>query len=111
MSIILDVSKPISTATSDALLLKRRSVKQEYTNVLSNSDEKYPSERATKTYIDAVASGVVDASFNRKREAELAGDIGGTADVPTVPGLLLKEPLIAQGQMTDYYRGDKSFNH
>jgi hypothetical protein len=52
------------------LVVKRRSVKQEYRwQILSNSDEKYPSE-STKTYIDAaVASGVVDAS-NKKREAE-----------------------------------------
>jgi hypothetical protein len=48
------------------LVVKRRSVKNRYRwQILSNSDEKYPSEK--KTYIDAaVASGVVDASFNRK---------------------------------------------
>jgi hypothetical protein len=89
------------------LVVKRRSVKQEvqmanFCRILMRSIH----QRATKTYIDAaVASGVVDASFNRKKgKLKLAGDIGGTADLPTVPGLLLKEPLIAQGQMTDYYR-------
>jgi hypothetical protein len=32
---------------------------------------------------------------SNKKGMKLAGDIGGTADLPTVPGLLLKEPLIA----------------
>jgi hypothetical protein len=106
-----DVLKPISTATSDALLLKEDVLnKSTDGKFLSNSDEKYPTERATKTYIDAaVASGVVDASLTEKGKLKLAGDIGGTADLPTIPGLALKEPIITKGQITDYFRGDKSF--
>jgi hypothetical protein len=60
--------KPISTATSDALLLKKEDLLNKSTDgkFLSNSDEKYPL-RAKKTYIDAaVASGVVDASQKEK---------------------------------------------
>ena len=36
---------------------------------------------------EAVASGVADATADSKGKVRLAGDLGGTADAPTVPGL------------------------
>lgn len=36
---------------------------------------------------DAVSSGVPDATTTAKGKLKLAGDLGGTADLPTVPGL------------------------
>lgn len=36
---------------------------------------------------DAVSSGVPDATTSTKGKLKLAGDLGGTADAPTVPGL------------------------
>ena len=36
---------------------------------------------------EAVASGVADATVDSKGKLRLAGDLGGTADAPTVPGL------------------------
>lgn len=36
---------------------------------------------------DAVAGGVPDATTSSKGKLKLAGDLGGTADLPTVPGL------------------------
>lgn len=36
---------------------------------------------------EAVASGVADATADSKGKLRLAGDLGGTADAPTVPGL------------------------
>jgi len=40
---------------------------------------------------------------------QLAGDLGGTATAPTVPGLANKEPTLAVGSSSQYYRGDKSW--
>lgn len=40
---------------------------------------------------------------------QLAGDLGGTAAAPTVPGLTTKEPVITPGTVGQYYRGDKTW--
>ena len=106
-----DFDKPISNATSNALLLKEDVLNKSTDGTfISNSDVKYPTEKATKMYVDsAIANVVPDASSTEKGKLKLAGDIGGTADLPTIPGLALKEPVITKGQITDYFRGDKSF--
>ena len=62
------------------------------------SNQFYPSQRAVKTYVDQVISTVVvsgtpDATSLAAGKIQLAGDLGGSASVPTVPGLLLKENL------------------
>ncbi len=49
------------------------------------------SDAATKAYVDAtVSSGTPDADASTKGKIQLAGDLGGTADAPTVPGLANK---------------------
>lgn len=51
------------------------------------------SHATTKTYVDnAVAAGVPDATTTSKGIVQLAGDLGGTATAPTVPGLSTKVP-------------------
>ena len=64
------------------------------TNVTADaaSDEKYPSVKAVKTYVDA--NTVVDATTTATGKIKLAGDLGGTASSPTVPGLADKEVLL-----------------
>jgi hypothetical protein len=62
------------------------------------SDQLYPSQKATKAYVDnsiyaAVGSGVPDATTNAAGKVKLAGDLAGTAASPSVPGLLLKEDV------------------
>ncbi|RVU25988.1 hypothetical protein EOJ36_06120 [Sandaracinomonas limnophila] len=62
------------------------------------SNTLYPSQKAVKTYVDvtiqdAVATGAPDATTLAKGKVKLAGDLAGTAELPTVPGLLLKEEL------------------
>jgi hypothetical protein len=60
----------------------------------ANSTIKYPSVKLIKEYVDAqVSAGVADATVNQKGKVRLAGDLAGTADSPTVPGLALKAPL------------------
>jgi hypothetical protein len=59
------------------------------------SDTKYPSVKSIKTYVDAQVAGatIADASASVKGKIQLAGDLAGSAAVPTVPGLLTKENL------------------
>jgi hypothetical protein len=52
---------------------------------------------------------IPDATTVVKGKIKLAGDLSGTADVPTVPGLAGKEPTIVATTSADYYRGDKTF--
>ncbi|NQW26765.1 MAG: hypothetical protein HQ474_02545, partial [Flammeovirgaceae bacterium] len=90
-----DASKPISTATQTALDLKENAAnKSTDATLASNSDNLFPSVKAIKTYVDAtVASGAPDASISTKGKILLAGDLAGTADIPTVPELLNKAPI------------------
>ena len=61
---------------------------------LGRSDVLYPSQNAVKTYVDAtVSSGAPDADDIIKGKIKLAGDLGGTADLPRVPALALKAPI------------------
>ncbi len=54
----------------------------------ANSDVKLATQKAVKAYIDeAVTSGAPDATASTKGKIRLAGDLSGTADVPTVPAL------------------------
>ncbi|HVW22984.1 MAG TPA: hypothetical protein VHB51_00650 [Candidatus Saccharimonadales bacterium] len=67
-------------------------------------------QAATKQYVDGVAvSGAPDATTTTKGIVQLAGDLAGTAAAPTVPGLSGKEPTIAAGTNSQYYRGDKTW--
>jgi hypothetical protein len=53
------------------------------------SDQLYPSQKATKAYVDnsiyaAVGTGVPDATTNAAGKVKLAGDLAGTAAIPLV---------------------------
>ncbi len=62
---------------------------------LGTSDILYPSQKAAKTYIDTAIAGatIPDATTLVKGKLKLAGDLGGTADLPTVPDLANKAPI------------------
>jgi uncharacterized protein (TIGR02145 family) len=101
--------KANTTDVTTALALKANvtslSLKENTTNkstdvtIDGTSDTKYPSVKAVKTYVDAQVTGglgaatISDADANTKGKIQLAGDLGGTAMSPTVPGLTLKAPL------------------
>ena len=101
-----DADKPVSTAAQTALDLKEdKANKSTDVTLASNSDTKYPTEKATKTYVDTKvneavigAGGVPDATTAIIGKIQLAGDLSGIASAPTVPGLALKEPLITNLQ-------------
>lgn len=61
----------------------------------ANSPTRIPAQSAVKTYVDAqIAGGTVpDATTLVKGKVKLAGDLSGTADLPTVPGLAAKASL------------------
>jgi hypothetical protein len=105
-----DVNKPISNATQTALNLKENTINKSTNTALGTSDVLFPTQNAVKTYVDnQLSSGVVDATSAIKGKIQLAGDLGGTATNPTVPGLALKEPTIVSGTISQYYRGDKTW--
>jgi hypothetical protein len=100
-----------ATNTTAALALKENTANKSAVTTLGNSDVLFPTQNAVKTYVDAqVASATIaDADATTKGKIKLSGDLGGTADSPTVPGLANKENTIAAGTTTDYYRGDKTW--
>ena len=89
-----DLAGTADAPTVPGLALKENSANKS-TNLSTDgaSDTKYPSVKSVKTYVDAQVSGatIADANANTKGKIQLAGDLGGTADAPTVPGLALKE--------------------
>lgn len=114
-----DLNKPISTATQTALDGKQNvlgftpeNISNKSTNTsLGTSDTLYPTQNAVKTYVDnsVSSSSTPDATTEIKGKLKLAGDLAGTADSPTVPGLATKEPTITAGTTSQYFRGDKTF--
>jgi hypothetical protein len=88
-----DVNKPVSSATQTALDLKENASNKSDAS-LGTSTILYPTQNAVKTYVDSqVASGAPDATSSVKGKIQLAGELGGTASSPTVPGLALKAPI------------------
>ena len=77
-----DAAKPVSAATKAALDLKANA--SDVTSSLAL--------KADTTYVLAkvAAATIADADANSKGKIQLAGDLGGTAAAPTVPGLALK---------------------
>jgi hypothetical protein len=86
-----------NTADMNTALGLRELIANKSINVTTDaaSDTKYPSVKSIKTYVDAQVAGatIADASESVKGKIQLAGDIAGSAAVPTVPGLLTKENL------------------
>jgi hypothetical protein len=82
-----DLDKPVSTATSIQLALK-----EDLTNKVTDidfyatSNEKYPTVKAIKDYVDTSLSRTTidDASPSNKGKIRLAGDLSGTADSPKI---------------------------
>jgi hypothetical protein len=76
------------------LLREKELIDNKSINVLADaaSDSKYPTVKSIKTYVDAQVAGatIADADASTKGKIQLAGDLAGTAEAPTVPGLALK---------------------
>ncbi len=106
-----DANKPISTATQSVLNTKAPLLSPTFSGFVTVPTPSNATDATTKSYVDgAVASASTsDATPTIKGKLKLAGDLAGNADLPTVPALATKEPLITAGTTTQYYRGDKTF--
>jgi hypothetical protein len=106
-----DLNKPISTATQTALNGKEDKSNKSTDVNLGNSDTLYPTQLAVKTYVDSNIVSVPDATASVKGIVKLAGDLGGTADSPTVPSLSGKETKQAPQVASTQFKFDGRYFH
>lgn len=91
-----EVTTALGTKANAADVTASLGLKEDVSNKantpLGSSTTLFPTQNAVKTYVDAqIASAtIVDADGSTKGKIQLAGDLSGTADAPTVPGLALK---------------------
>ena len=109
-----DANKPISTATQAALDTKAPLASPALTGtptVPTATIGTNTTQIASTAFVNSAiaAATTPDATETVKGKIKLTGDLGGTADSPTVPGLANKENTIAAGTTAQYYRGDKSW--
>ena len=77
---------------------------------LGTSNTLYPSQKAVKKYVDnqiatVTAGGVTGATTSSKGIIKLAGDLGGTSDLPTVPGLASKQNTLTDVNFGSFSNG------
>jgi uncharacterized protein (TIGR02145 family) len=94
-----DAAKPISTATNAALDLKANATDVNAALALKANTSDMTAALAAKadtgtikTFVvtQVAAATIADADASTKGKIQLAGDLAGTADAPSVPGLALK---------------------
>lgn len=114
-----DADKPVSIATQSALATKANDsavVHLSGTETVAgvktfSASPVVPTpttstQAANKSYVDSVAaSGAADATTTTKGIVQLAGDLGGTAAAPTVPGLATKASTTHTHAATDIASG------
>lgn len=91
-----DLNKPVSTATQTALDAKAPLASPGFTGIPTAPTAAAgtsTTQIATTAFVNAALATVAspDATATQKGRIQLAGDLGGTADAPTVPGLANKE--------------------
>jgi hypothetical protein len=104
---VTDTEKSDWNGKQDALGFTPENVTNKSTDLSSPDNTKYPTTLAVSTAISN--STTPDATDTVKGKLKLTNDLGGTADLPTVPGLAGKEPTITAGTTSQYFRGDKTF--
>jgi hypothetical protein len=95
----------ISNATATALSAKENSANKSTATDLgatNASHDKYPSQLAVKTYVDAsLSSGAPDADGLTKGKVQLAGDLTGTAALPSIATSAITSAKIADGTIAN----------
>ena len=95
-----DVNKPVSSATQTALDLKENASNKSDAS-LGTSTILYPTQNAVKTYVDSqVASGAPDATSSVKGKIQLAGDLDGTAALPSIKTSAITTSKLAADAVT-----------
>jgi hypothetical protein len=100
-----------ATATNAALGLKEDASNKSTTTTLGTSNVLFPTQNAVKTYVDnqILSATIADANATTKGKIKLAGDLAGTADAPTVPGLANKENSTNKSTVTTLGNSDVLF--
>jgi hypothetical protein len=92
-----DANKPVSTLAQTALNLKATLASPTLTGIPlapTATSGTNTTQIATTEFVNAaVTAGTPDATTSSTGKLQLAGDLGGTASSPTVPGLALKAPI------------------
>ncbi|PQB09062.1 hypothetical protein BST83_01595 [Polaribacter filamentus] len=90
-----DLGGTADSPTVPGLSSKEASSNKSTNTVLGTSNDLFPTQNAVKTYVDTQISSSLslDATSTVKGILKLTGDLSGTSDTPTVPGLLLKAPI------------------
>jgi hypothetical protein len=93
-----DLNKPVSTATQTALDLKAPLASPGFTGIPTAPTAvagTSTTQIATTAFVNAAlaTAAAPDATTTLKGRIQLAGDLSGTAEAPTVPGLANKENL------------------
>jgi len=112
-----DLNKPISNAVQAALNNKENNLgytpenpNNKVVDLATPNNTTYPTTLAVSNAIfEAVSDSdaiVTDATSSVKGKIKLAGDLGGTADAPTVPGLAAKQNTLPTGTANQYIKAD-----
>jgi hypothetical protein len=95
-----DVNKPVSLAAQTALDLKENASNKSDAS-LGTSTILYPTQNAVKTYVDSqVALGTPDATSSVKGKLQLAGDLDGTAALPSIKTSAITTAKLAADAVT-----------
>jgi hypothetical protein len=95
-----DVNKPVSLAAQTALDLKENASNKSDAS-LGTSTILYPTQNAVKTYVDSqVALGAPDATSSVKGKLQLAGDLDGTAALPSIKTSAITTAKLAADAVT-----------
>ena len=106
-----DLAGTAAAPTVPGLALKENAANKSTTTTLGTSDVLFPTQNAVKTYVDTAIAGatIVDADATTKGKIQLAGDLAGTASLPTVPGLTLKEDVSNKSTTTTLGTSDSLY--
>jgi hypothetical protein len=95
-----DANKPVSDAAQTALDLKENASNKSDAS-LGTSTILYPTQNAVKTYVDSqVALGTPDATSSVKGKLQLAGDLDGTAALPSIKTSAITTAKLAADAVT-----------
>jgi hypothetical protein len=95
-----DMNKPVSSVAQTALDLKENASNKSDAS-LGTSTILYPTQNAVKTYVDSqVALGTPDATSSVKGKLQLAGDLDGTAALPSIKTSAITTAKLAADAVT-----------
>ena len=95
-----DANKPVSLAAQTELDLKENASNKSDAS-LGTSTILYPTQNAVKTYVDSqVALGTPDATSSVKGKLQLAGDLDGTAALPSIKTSAITTAKLAADAVT-----------